>query len=294
MVHPWVGTLQNNLFSAFVSLIDMILDDDNAFFISDELWDEPDYPRLGQGRLIAESESIKTKQEATPAEPEGDYVFAFDARRRQWHIRFRWGKGPADVEEDWIEWHKARIGQREVSEYVAFMLERPHKWISCTKVFATVGPTKLRSAVSRNEFQPEESSQRESRQGKDDPDKQEWVNLWRQINGRKEALKEARANSDGTEEAKIEEELKYLYESLNEYNRRGQLKKKLSGPQLRAANRVRNAIDRFKAKLSPRGKHPLPQLYEHLKVMEVWGGACLYMPPLSLPPWKVVWPSRVV
>jgi hypothetical protein len=146
--------------------------------------------------------------------------------------------------------------------------------------------------VSRNEFQLEESFQSESRQGKDDPDKREWVNLWRKINALKEALKEARANSDEAEEAKIEEELKYRYESLNEYNRAGTLKEKLSVPELKAANRVRNSIDRFKKMLSPKGTHPLPHLYEHLKVMEVWRGVCFYMPPLSFPPWKVVWPPR--
>ncbi len=293
MVHPWVGTIQTNLFSAFVSLIDMILDDDNAFFISDEHFSEPDYPRLGQGKLIAEEVTSNPQYEAKSAESEGDYLFAFDARRRQWHIRFRWGKGPADVEEDWIERHKVRVGQREVSEYVAFMLERSHQPpIPCTKVFHTFGPTELRSAVSRSKFQPEASFQRESRQGKDDPDKREWANVWRKINDRKEALTEARANSDEAEEAKVEEELKYLYESLNEYNRAGTLKEKLSVPELNAANRVRNAIDRFKKMLSPKGKHPLPHLYEHLKVMEVWRGVCFYMPPLSLPPWKVVWPSR--
>ena len=59
MVHPWVNTIDNNLFSAFASLIDMMLDDDKAFFISKGHFFEPDYPRLGRSELTAENDLLR-------------------------------------------------------------------------------------------------------------------------------------------------------------------------------------------------------------------------------------------
>ena len=57
--NPWVNTIDNNLFSAFASLIDMMLDDDKAFFISKGHFFEPDYPRLGRSELTAENDLLR-------------------------------------------------------------------------------------------------------------------------------------------------------------------------------------------------------------------------------------------
>jgi hypothetical protein len=297
LVHPWVDTIQTNLFSACVALIDMILDDAHAFFISDGHFSEPDYPRLGQGELIAESESINTKQDAAPAETKGDYLFAFDARRRQWHVRFRWGSGTAEVEEDWIP-HKKEV------EYVAFVLERPQEWIPCIEILPPPRDKESRSAISSEEAFSEKPTERRSGRARDDDpeDRKTWMGMKRKIADLNAKLAEVRAKSGEEaeaeymkEEAEYEDELEKLKKIVNlTWDKYGRRRESVTTEDNVAATRVRNAIDRFVLMVAPWGKHPLPHLYQHLryrkdrrKTIDVSKGLCSYNPRFP-PLWKVV------
>lgn len=297
-LHPIVDTIQNNLYSAFASLIGMIMDDENAFFISEWVFTEPDYPRLGQSKLISEENLPEATPvtPATPAEPEGDYVFAFDVRRQQWHVRYRWGDGPTEAEDEWLTKSKAT----QAAKYLAYILKRPHEWIPCTEVFPPPRKDKSRSTVGGEEIDPVELAEPAAGRTHDPADREALKQSLFEIVETEEKLKQARKNSDENSELKLEKELKNRRKAHNiiwdKYgNRRDDT---ASVDDQRATNRVRNGISRFTAILSPSGKHPLPHLYEHLRLrrghrknIDVGEGLACYNPKIARK-WSVVLPPQ--
>lgn len=225
-------------------------------------------------------------------EPECDYLFAFDEKRRQWHVRYRWGDRPNEVEEAWFD-------DTKDAEYVAFVLNQPHTWTPCTDILPP-SKKKSRSIVGGEESTPDElegSTGRTVRTAPDPDDREACRKSLQQIAEVEKKLAEAGRENNKEAEADYKKELKMLRKFHNviwdkHCNRRDERDYHAD------TNRVRNAINHFIDRLGPAGTHPLLHLHEHLlqrkdkrKTIDLSEGMCRY-DPISAPQWKVVFPPK--
>jgi hypothetical protein len=275
-LHPFVETIQNNLFSAVGSFIQMILDDEKTLFVSDVHLSEPDYPVL-DGRTEQAEPTVTEEMDRDHS----DYLFALDPVRRVWHVRYRWGNGPDEVEECFVP-------DKKQVQYVAYMLQRPEEWIQCTRMLPPPKVDQARSVVNEKDgyVQYDQNYSRRLPKSSQDEEEKRWF-LSEFAKARAE-IGEARKEGD----RKGEEDAEAKFESLQrefcqKFDKWGRPRRRLTNVDLRAANRVRRGIEECLAKFSPTGLCPCPHLLEHLKKIEVSQGRCFYAPGGSAIKWTV-------
>lgn len=236
-----------------------------------------------------------------PTESIRDFVFAFDAVRRQWHVRFQHGQQADEVEEDWLP---NPVGMR----YIAYCLERPDEQILCTEIFpplaAQAAPKNRRhkNTISSQigsedaaECAEDQQSDQESRTAAWKAAKQtrdEWRQQMRQV---AEEIKEAREADDEKTAVRLETTFAYLEQQYNsQFDRNGRERTFVNNADQSAANRVRNGIQRVLDKCldrSPRKKYALNRFAEHIdKVILYHGGYARYADTKH---WHVVYPPYV-
>lgn len=280
-IHPYVETINNNLFIAVASLIGMVIDDDKTFFVSEGHWTEPSYPTLRPVEEKDDTVAEAVVPEAELTQTQSDYVFAFDSYRDKWHIRYRWGDDPGEIEEDWL------AGNKDF-EYVAYMLDHPNEWIRCVTILPPPVAKTRRSVVSQDQVEPEEANKRRRpmRDKGVEEEKQTYRNLIEQLTNQ---IKEAEEDDDTDQVRKLKHDLQIVNKSYNDlYDKFGNPRNKLTREDYRHANRVRNGIERCRTKHL---KGPLPHFNEYLEKIEVNQGSCMYLanPPL---PWKIEMPNQ--
>jgi len=277
-VHPTVETIQGNLFLAAAQFAKMVARDDLTLFLSDMHLVEPDYPILEDDGAGDEDSSILPKPHvpitkhamkplgqsyAKTAEAVPDFVFAFDAVRRQWHVRFRYGETAEEVEEDWLQ-------DSPSIRYIPYLLERPKDQVLCTTIFPPLpAETVSRSADAdvRVEFADDHqtdhksAAQKASKQSRD-----EWKQRMTEVSLE---IKEARESGDEQNAVALEETFALLEQQYNrEFDIHGRVRTGVSSADQIAANRIRNGIGRLLEKCidgSKEKKYALNRFAEHLE-----------------------------
>ena len=247
---------------------------------------------------------------AVLGDPDNDYFFVFNSRKRLWHVRYRWGNSDDGFDDEWLP------DTRQV-QYVAYMLERPSRWVPCEDIFPlsdpendslpSLDPKIGRPAVGREEIFTYENDghQQACLFGVDGEsntrfrvppsyanlDKQHRQAYWDVLNGLQQEIKDARSQSDGVEERRLLARYEHLLkEYRSQYDKYGRPRPDRTSRNYRAANRVRNGIDHCKAMLAPDGRYPMPHFHQHLlDRLSVIFDSCFYLSPPETE-WAIRWP----
>ena len=210
---------------------------------------EPQYPVLGidhRSPTIGVSESpghdAASVTDADQVEEE-DFVFCFDSKLKQWHIRFKHGDGPDATEDAWVPDSKG-------VKYIAFILQRPNVHIESTTIFPNQGKQVTIGLPSEGGEDDESKAMPHEHQ------KQCWerkLEAQKQITNYEEQIKEAHAafeEGDPDAEAtaiRLENERDAYKKWWNQtYDIFGRERQDVDSTSQKATNRVRNGIEGFK------------------------------------------------
>jgi hypothetical protein len=227
------------------------------------------------------------------------YLFAFDPKIGKWHVRFRWGDKPDDVEEGYLpdqEAGKTKIKQGVPNaRYVAYILERPNQDIPCVSLFPPPRPIPDGSVVGESEIESQPRDEQPKRRQQDSLDYEDREQHYRMFRWLAAEIEKATQKGDKQAVKKLRADLKREKRDFNrKYDKFGNPRDREKERETKnARDRVRNAIDRFREMLEPSGTHPLPHLLDHLKKIKVRGDSCIYLPDskTSRPvKWQVVPP----
>lgn len=292
-LHPFVETIDVNLFSATSDAIRRILDDEATLFIADVHFFDPDYPTLdGEDESEATSEmqsclaeERKASEAAQPTSVLNDYEVSFDPQRKDWHVRFRYGDGPDDVEVEWVR-------LTTTMKYIAHLLKRPNTRIESAVAFPSLpkpdGKSKTTKPYQEGGASDEKQGKRHSpfKQGVQDKDRH-----YRQLRQLDEDIEEARKETDyGDIEAKemafkkvvrLENEKEKLTSWFNSnFDKFGRERESVDSTGQNATNKVRNAIESFKSQCfntNSTKKYELHHFAEYLKEsVDCSGAYCEY------------------
>ena len=294
-VHPFCSGFVHDLFTSAVAFIDILLDPEIALRVSGGYTQKPPISLkkpAGDNQGTATDSVGQDSEDEVPAddgvaESEDstcDYLLAFDARKGVWHVRYRWGDNPTDVEE-------GGLPDKKFVQYLAYLLERPNQWLDCTTILPPLVTEGGGSVVAADKVESEDADDRPARRRNDNDEDNDAGRKAYEAGLRELAAKKREAMEAGDEEEVVNIEKQFaavMKEYHSEYDKDGR-PRALPTRNLLAANRVRSAIGHCQTVLMKR-KPPLSHLAKHLAKIDVSRGSCSYIIKNALP-WKFVWPQ---
>ena len=298
-LHPFVETIDLNLFSATSDAIRRILDDETTLFIADGHFFDPDYPSLDDDDEIdaasivisCRPEEAKPSEVAPPTSDLNDFEVSFDPQIGKWHVRFRFGIGPDNVEDAWVPDQKAM-------KYITHLLKNPQTPIDSAAVFPSQpkpdGNSKSSKPYQEEGRLDEEPKRKQSvfKQGLKTKDDHR-----QQIAKLNEDIAEARKNAElGDKDAEamaatLESDKKALMSWFNKnFDKFGRERESVDSTAQNATNKIRNSIDSFKVQCvntTSKRKYKLHHFAMYLEETIVCGGAYCEYRQKDKKPWVI-------
>ena len=214
-----------------------------------------------------------------------DYRFEWDVKVSKWHLRYRFGDAPMDVEDDYVN-------AQEGFKLYALVLKQNRGQIDCSELAPELPMPELRSAISADEYL-ELSKERTPNTVESEPlvDEDCENDLILHRKRLMADLEKAQLGPNETDAVKIRAKVRELDKYWGQiFNINGNVRR-VPGRLQNHANKIRNAMDRCREKLMPTPKKDgMPHLAEYLAQIRILKGVC-YCSLAPERPWTITLPD---
>jgi hypothetical protein len=291
--HPFVETVENNLFSATVAAIEMVIDDDSTLFLSDMHFDKPDYPVLPEAQRPVDTGDERVTKRPKPnvgtepataslpvqsqSEHHGEHhPLLFQLVNDMWHITF--------TDKEGTETGTPHQGKDKGFRYYQYLLQHPDTKVGYKDLVGRERPASVvsRSSISAEEHmsmgQEEEPFQagRSIMEWKDSAYRKALAEELDSLENQKE-YEESQAGPEHRQQAKqLEKEINVLLAHSNAKVKEAMLSPAVKLDKRSAVKAMRQSLAKLR-----QGKAPMDRFVQYLEQTVLFHdapGICAYRP----------------